>query len=70
MRSPTPRQIEVLAFVQEYRVRHQRPPTLRDIGVRFGISRNAAKGHLEALEAKGLLTREAGRHRALAVRCH
>jgi repressor LexA len=45
------------------------PPTMREIGEKFGIrSTNGVEGHLAALERNGLITRERGKSRGLMVR--
>lgn len=67
MRHPTPRQLEILAFVRDYRAHHQRPPTCRDIGQHFNIQPNAARDHLLALERFGLIERAPGLARAIVV---
>jgi SOS-response transcriptional repressor LexA len=62
----TDRQCEVLRFIQDFKARHQRPPTYRDIATRFQIRVFAAQNHVAALAAKGWIRRERGRHRAMA----
>lgn len=55
MSAPTPRQIEVLAFIAS---REHRPPTLREISAAFGFrSHHSAHEHLRLLKAKGLVDR-------------
>jgi Fe-S-cluster containining protein/DNA-binding CsgD family transcriptional regulator len=54
-RTHTARQREVLDFVRA----HATPPTLRDIGERFGISRAGAQNHVGALVRKNALRRDA-----------
>ena len=57
----TERQRKVLDFVQGYVDGHGFPPTLREIGDAVGIaSLNAVRGHLAALEKKGLDREVAG----------
>lgn len=54
----TPRQREILAFIQGYRDAHGFPPSIREIGVHFGItSTNGVNDHLQALQRKGHLHR-------------
>jgi repressor LexA len=60
VKAPTERQREVLAYIQAFRTRHQRPPTISDIAVRFGFHRNAARRHLVALASKGVIVRGEG----------
>ncbi len=66
--SPTPRQRAVLNFVVRYSAANGRPPTLREIGLEFGIrSTNGVKDHLIALERKGLIARDGMVSRGLRV---
>jgi SOS-response transcriptional repressor LexA len=56
--SPTPRQLDILRFIVE-RVDTGLPPTMREIGCKFGIhSSNGINDHLIRLEAKGLVVRQ------------
>jgi repressor LexA len=55
----TPRQQEVLQFIQAYIQTRKVPPTVREIGAPFGISSKAVFDHLTALERKGRLRRAA-----------
>jgi repressor LexA len=57
MKDLTARQREVLAFVRSFIERHGAPPTVREIGERFGFTARAAFDHLRALERKGMLHR-------------
>ena len=57
MKELTARQREVLAFVRSFIERHGAPPTVREIGERFGFTARAAFDHLRALERKGMLHR-------------
>jgi repressor LexA len=64
----TERQAAVLSFIQSFVRLHGYPPTFREIARHFGYaSTNAVTGHLQALERKGLLSREARRSRTLSV---
>lgn len=61
MSQPTERQQQVLNFVQSYVESHGYPPTLREICAHLGVSGTlSAMRHLEALEKKGYLKRDAG----------
>lgn len=52
----TLRQSEILEFFREYSAEQGRPPTIRGIGLRFGIlSPNGVMTHLRALVRKGKL---------------
>lgn len=54
----SPRQAEILAFINIFRFTEQANPTGREISERFGWrSINAAHEHLQALEAKGVIER-------------
>jgi repressor LexA len=55
----TRRQQEVLTFMRTFSQRHGVPPTVREIGERFGVTPRAAFDHLRALERKGYLRRRA-----------
>jgi repressor LexA len=49
----TPRQAEILEFIQRAVRQEGYPPSQRDIAVHFGFAQNAARDHLLALEKKG-----------------
>jgi SOS-response transcriptional repressor LexA len=67
-RPMTTRQADVLVFVRMYMSREGRSPTLREIGAGVGIrSTNAVSGHLEALQAKGHLSRTSHSARGLRL---
>jgi len=55
-RQPTPRQLSVLRFVEQFIRRNRKPPAEREIARHFGIHQSAVRKHLAALENKGLLT--------------
>ncbi len=58
MISPSPRQADVLRFVDNHGQLHGFAPTIREIGVGLGIaSTNGVNCHLQALERKGLIER-------------
>src|SRR6266404_9701807 len=62
----TQRQREILDFISASIVERGYPPTLREIGLHFGIrSTNGVNDHLKALEKKGYLEREDLKSRAL-----
>ena len=60
----TARQREVLEFIRIFTERHGVPPTVREIGERFGFTARAAFDHLRALERKGMLERRVTGKRA------
>jgi repressor LexA len=57
VRDLTKRQREILGFIRMFADRHGAPPTVREIGERFGFTARAAFDHLRALERKGMLER-------------
>jgi repressor LexA len=62
----TERQREILDFITQSIRERGYPPTLREIGLDFGIrSTNGVNDHLRALEKKGYLQREDLKSRAL-----
>ncbi len=64
----TGKQREILEAVQSWIEQHGRPPTLREMAQRMGVSStNAIRDHLRVLESKGYLKREARLSRGLEV---
>jgi repressor LexA len=64
----TPKQQEILAFIQSCARDGGYPPTVREIAAHFGFrSPKAATDHLQALEKKGYLSRSAGMARGLTL---
>ncbi len=64
----TPRQREILSFIKNSIERRGYAPTIREIAAQFKIrSPNGVRGHLRALEAKGFITRDPQRSRAIRV---
>src|SRR5581483_12134312 len=64
----TAKQREVLDAVQTWIQERGRPPTLREMALRMGVSStNAIRDHLRVLEGKGYLKREARLSRGLEV---
>ncbi len=53
----TPRQREILGFIQGFTAERGYPPTIREIAGHFTIDYRAALDHLRALERKGSLSR-------------
>lgn len=49
---------EILSFIQRFRLAHGYPPTIREIGLEFGIkSTNGVRYHLNILERGGFVIR-------------
>ena len=64
----SPRQQEVLTFIERFLGEEGSPPTLREIGKALGIrSTNAVNDHLNALERKGAITRHRSRSRGISL---
>ena len=64
----TSRQEKILQYIAEFIDTHGYGPTIREIGVKFKIqSPNGVAGHLKALEAKGVITRQANKSRTIEL---
>jgi repressor LexA len=64
----TERQQEILNFILQFRDENGYPPTLREIGKRFGISSTfGVKRHLDALVKKGYLNIESNASRGISI---
>lgn len=62
----TTRQREIFTYIQQ-RIKEGYPPTIREIGSKFGFSEKAAHDHLNALEKKKYIGREEGKPRAISI---
>ena len=63
----TSRQAEILRFVRDQSKASGFPPSVREIGERFGLYPATVHDHIKALERKGYLYRQPNRSRALVV---
>jgi repressor LexA len=64
----TERQKDILDFLQNYIEDEGYPPTLREIGLRFGIkSTNGVNDHLQAIERKGYIRRSPDTSRGIVI---
>ena len=64
----TRRQSDILDYLRDEIEHRGLPPTIREIGERFGIrSTKGVEDHLAALERKGFIEREKGKSRAIAI---
>ncbi len=59
MQPVTPRQLEILQLIQNYRMQHGYSPTMQEIGDHLGLTKVTVFEHVGALEKKGLLSRGA-----------
>ena len=67
----SPVQEKMLEYIVATIREHDRSPTIREIGERFGIaSTNGVRYHLSALEEKGYIKREPGISRGIVWREH
>lgn len=64
---PTDRQQAILDHLAACLAAHGRPPTLGELAGDFGIAVNAARKHLLALEAKGLIEIASGKARGIRL---
>jgi repressor LexA len=62
----TPRQLEILRLIRDWRRQHGFSPTMQEIGDRLHLSKVTVFEHVEALAAKGLLHR-GPRHKARSL---
>lgn len=67
MEGLTERQKEIFDFLKSYIRDHGYPPTMREIGERFGFTWLGARGHLRALEKKGFIKINPLKARGLVV---
>lgn len=67
MKGITGRQQEVLDFISSFTRENNYPPTVREIGMHFGISLRAVQDHIAALQKKGFLSQTQKRARSLNV---
>ena len=63
----TRRQRETLDWIKAYMKMHGKPPTVREIGERFGTASSSVFDVIKALERKGYLTRSDGFSRCITL---
>jgi len=63
----TEKQKNILKFLKEYAQKRGYPPTVREIGERFGILWAAARMHLKAIERKGFIKINPARSRGIEI---
>ena len=69
MNALTPRQDQILQFIQRFLERTGYPPTRNEISAELGFrSANAAEQHLRALARKGFITLQPGASRGIRLR--
>lgn len=66
--NPTPRQQEVLVFISDFITTNGYPPSIREIAAHLKVTGTlGVMKHLDALESKGYLRREAGSSRGIVL---
>lgn len=68
MKELTPRQRSIFEFLIKFIKKQGYPPTVREIGERFGFLWPAASGHLRALERKGFIRINPLRSRGIEIK--
>ncbi len=63
----TPRQMQILTYIRDFRREHGYSPTLQEMGDALGLTKVTVFEHVGALERKGLLKRGA-KHSARSLR--
>jgi len=63
----TRRQHEIVEFIRDYVAENDYAPTMQEIADHLGVSRPTVFEHIEALQAKGALHREALKSRAIEL---
>lgn len=68
MKEATARQLDIYKYVKEFILTRKYPPTIREIGEKFGIrSTNGVRDALSALERKGLIKKLSNQARGIAL---
>jgi len=69
MKKITDRQQAIYGYIKDFILSHKFPPTIREIGEKFGIkSTNGVRDALNALEKKGLIKKFSNRARGIELR--
>ena len=63
----TPRQHEIVEFIRDYVARNDYAPTMQEMADHLGVSRPTVFEYIEALEARGALSRQALRSRGIEL---
>ena len=63
----TPRQLQILTFIRDYRRARGYSPTLQEIADELGVSKITVFEHVEGLIRKAMLTRRSNKARSLAL---
>jgi repressor LexA len=63
----TPKQLQIMKFIRDYRREHQTSPTLEEIGNSMGVHRVTVHQHVAALVKKGALRKLSQRSRSIEI---
>jgi repressor LexA len=66
METVTPRQLEILRFIRDFRLNNGYSPTMQEIGDHLDLTKVTVFEHVGSLERKGLLLR-GGKHKARSL---
>ena len=69
METATPRQLEIVRLIRDFRSKHGYSPTMQEIGDRLKLTKVTVFEHVGALVRKGLLLR-GGKHKARSLQVH
>jgi len=63
----TPKQLQIMNFIREYRREHDTSPTLEEIGTSLGVHRVTVHQHVAALVKKGAIRKLPQRSRSIEI---
>lgn len=63
----TPKQMQIMTYLREYRREHDTSPTLEEIGQQLGVHRVTVHQHVAALVKKGAIRKLAQRSRSIEI---
>jgi repressor LexA len=63
----TPKQLQIMRFIRDYRMQNQTSPTLEEIGESLGVHRVTVHQHVAALVKKGAIRKLPQRSRSIEI---
>ena len=63
----TPKQLQIMSFIRDYRAQHKTSPTLEEIGNSLGVHRVTVHQHVAALVKKGAIRKLPQRSRSIEI---
>lgn len=63
----TPKQLQIMTFIRDYRLSHSTSPTLEEIGNSLGVHRVTVHQHVAALVKKGAIRKLPQRSRSIEI---